>query len=78
MSHVPHELREEFPEFADRITALKQDDEHFRHMADEYHALNREIHRMETGVAPASEFAEEDLRKKRMVLKDAIYGLLKN
>lgn len=77
MSHVPHELREEFPEFADKIAALKADDEGFHEMAEEYHTINREIHRMETGLEGASDQAEEELRKKRMVLKDAIYAKLK-
>lgn len=77
MSHVPHELREDFPEFADRIHTLKEGDAHFRKIADKYHTLNREIHRIEVGEEHVSQFQEEDLRKERMRLKDEIYGLLK-
>ena len=77
MSHTPHELTEEFPEEADKIHALKESDAHFAKLADEYHELNREIHRMETDVEPASDEHQTELRKKRMALKDEIYALLK-
>ena len=77
MSHVPHELREDFPEFEDRIHELKENDAHFRRLSADYHTLNREIHRIEVGDEHVSQFAEEDLRKSRMRLKDEIYDLLK-
>ena len=77
MSHVPHELGEDFPEYEARIHALKEEDQHFRRLADDYHHLNREIHRIENGDEHVSQFAEEDLRKKRMHLKDEIYAMLK-
>ncbi|SDE21077.1 YdcH family protein [Kordiimonas lacus] len=77
MSHVPHELRDDFPEFEDRIHALKEDDAHFRNLSEKYHTLNREIHRIEVGEEHVSQFQEEDLRKQRMRLKDEIYGMLK-
>ncbi|NVJ96745.1 MAG: DUF465 domain-containing protein [Alphaproteobacteria bacterium] len=77
MSHVPHELREEFPEFADQLHALKESDAHFRKLADQYHTVNRDIHRLEIGEDHVSQFTEEDLRKERMRLKDEIYGMLR-
>ena len=52
MSHTPHELAEEFPDATDRIHALKETDGHFARLADEYHAVNRQIHRIETNVEP--------------------------
>lgn len=76
MSHTPHELHEEFPEHAEKITELKTSDAHFARLADEYHTLNREVHRAETNVEPVGEFAEQTLRKKRAALKDEIYRLL--
>ncbi len=78
MSHTPHELREDFPEFEDRIHTLKENDQHFRNLSEEYHSLNREIHRIEIGDEHVSQFTEEDLRKKRMRLKDEIYTMLKS
>lgn len=76
MSHTPHELHEEFPALADRIHALKVSDAHFARLADEYHAVNREVHRAETGVAPVDSLAESALRKKRSHLKDEIARIL--
>ena len=78
MSHVPHELREEFPEFTDVIHKLKEDSAHFRRLAEEYHAVNRSIHRLETGDEHMSQFDEENLRKERLRLKDELYALLKD
>lgn len=76
MSHVAHELHEEFPEKAEAIHALKASNAHFARLAEEYHTLNRTIHRMETEVEPADDAAVEDLKKKRLALKDEIAGLM--
>ncbi|ASP31958.1 YdcH family protein [Labrenzia sp. VG12] len=76
MSHVPHELHEEFPEAAEALHHLKVNDAHFARLADEYHTINREVHRIETDVAPASDEVLEDLKKKRLHLKDQIAALL--
>ena len=62
MSHVPHELAEEFPDKVDRIHELKTSHAHFARLFDEYHLINREIHRIETGVEPASDERSTDLR----------------
>ena len=76
MSHVPHELAEEFPDAVDRLHALKTSDAHFAKLADEYHEVNRDIHRKETDIDPASDEHITELRKKRMILKDEIYAML--
>lgn len=77
MSHTPHELAEEFPEFTDKMSALKQSDAHFAKLADEYHLINRQVHRAETNVEPMEQLAEEQLRKQRAALKDQIYAMLR-
>lgn len=76
MTHVPHELHEEFPEKADRIHQLKVDNAHFQKLFDDYHEVNRAIHRAETNVEPTDQFHEEALRKQRMRLKDEIARML--
>ncbi|WP_238366976.1 YdcH family protein [Mesobacterium pallidum] len=76
MSHTPHELHEEFPEFAARISELKANDTHFANLADKYHELNRAVHRAETNVEPVEEMTEVQMRKERAALKDALYKLL--
>ena len=76
MSHTPHELAEEFPHAADRIHALKRTSTHFARLADKYHELNRQIHRIETDIEPASDAYQTELRKKRLALKDEIQAIL--
>jgi uncharacterized protein len=76
MSNTPHELHEEFPEFAAKIHHLRETDGHFYRISNEYHELNRAIHRAETDVEPLDDFHMEDLRKQRMQLKDEIYEKL--
>ena len=76
MTHTPHELHEEFPELADKITEMKAGDAHFARLYDEYHEVNRAVHRAETNVAPVGDLAEVELRKKRALLKDELYGTL--
>ncbi len=77
MTHTPHELADEFPESAAQLHALKTSNPHFTRLFEEYHEVNRQIHRIETRVEPASEELEYVLRRKRMVLKDEIYAGLK-
>ncbi len=76
MSHVPHELHEEFPEQAARIHELKGSNAHFARLADRYHELNREIHRIESDVEPTSDEFAEQLKRERLALKDEIFALL--
>ncbi len=76
MSNTPHELAEEFPDKVELMSSLKQSDAHFARLSDQYHELNRAVHRAETSVEPVSEQAETDMRKQRATLKDEIWGIL--
>lgn len=76
MSHTPHELVAEFPDKADRIHELKVQDNHFKKLFDEYHDVNRAIHRAEINVEPMESLAEQALRKRRMGLKDELARML--
>lgn len=76
MSHTPHELPDEFPNLAEKISEMKQADAHFARLTDEYHELNRAVHRAETLVEPVEELVEVEMRRKRATLKDEIYRLL--
>ncbi|MCW1934267.1 YdcH family protein [Pararhodobacter zhoushanensis] len=77
MSHTPHELAEEFPSDVEKMHALKTNDAHFAKLFDDYHAVNKTIHRAETKVEPVAEEHEEALRKQRLVLKDEIAAMLR-
>lgn len=76
MTHTPHELHEDFPELTEKMHTLKVCDPHYAGMADEYHEINRIIHRLENGDEHMSHFDEEQIRKKRLVLKDTVYNYL--
>ncbi len=76
MSHVPHEIAAEFPEFKDRIHELKIADAHFRRLYDEYHNVNREVHRIEAAGLNVTDEHYEEVKRNRMRLKDDIYGML--
>jgi len=76
MSNTPHELAEEFPDKHDAISALKQSDAHFAALVENYHEVNRAIHRAETNIEPTGELHEVEMRKQRMALKDEIARLL--
>lgn len=78
MSHVPHELAEEFPGVARQIAALKADSPYFAGLADRYHVVNREIHRAETNVEPCSDQHMLELRQERLALKDKIAMALRS
>lgn len=76
MSNTPHTLGEEFPGHLDAIHALKAKDERFARILAEYDEVNDRIHRAETRVEPVSDDHEEELRKRRLALKDAIASAL--
>lgn len=76
MSHTPHALVEELPEFAEAIAARKAADPRFARLAQDYAALNEEVVRAESGLAPMEDLALEALKKQRLALLDEIRGIL--
>jgi uncharacterized protein YdcH (DUF465 family) len=76
MSNNPNDLADDFPGQADRIRALKTGNNHFARLYDNYVELNRTIHRIETRVEPADEDREEELKRRRVQIKDEIAAML--
>ena len=76
MSHTPHELADEFPADHALLHELKLSNPHFVTLADRYHAVNGEIHRIEAGVENTSDDYAETLKKKRLALVDEIAGII--
>ena len=76
MSVEHHDLIHEFPQLKARIHQLKVSDLNFRSLFDEYHQLTRSIEKMEDEVTPVATRTEEDAKKRRLHLKDALYRLL--
>ncbi|MBL8501487.1 MAG: DUF465 domain-containing protein [Nitrosomonas sp.] len=73
-----HDLHHEFPEYYDRIHELKTNNSHFARLFGEYHDLNREILRIEEGVENTTDEYLEELKKKRLLYKDKLYGMIAN
>ncbi len=76
MHNEAHDLIHELPEYKDKIHELKLSDNHFRKLFDDYHVANKAIHRIEQGVEAHGDDYVEDLKKKRLHLKDSLFQLL--
>lgn len=76
MSIEHHGLVTEFPEHKETIHKLKLGDAHFAKLFDEYHTLDRQIIRVEEDIEPRSDEFLEDLKKRRVQLKDQLYRMV--
>ncbi len=76
MSHTPNELAEEFPDRVEQMNTLKQENAHFSKLFDEYHEINRAVHRAETDVEPTDDLHMAEMRKQRLALKDEIWEMI--
>lgn len=74
--HTPNELTTIFKRDRDLITRLKQEDAHFARLADEYHEVNRQVHRIEAETEAASDERTETLKKQRLALLDTLTGIV--
>ena len=77
MSDFHHDIGSEFPEHRERIHTLKTGNAHFARLFDEYHQVDKEIARIEQEVQPAGDDAAEELKRRRVRLKDEIFGMLR-
>jgi len=71
-----HPLVKEFPELHEAIHELKTHDEHFRELFEEYEKVDKEIYRIESDSEPASDQYTEELKLRRVRLKDELYAML--
>lgn len=71
-----HSLINEFPEMRERIHRMKTSDNHFARLFAEYDAVEHEVHRIESGAEAAGDERLETLKKRRLSLKDELFGLL--
>ena len=71
-----HDLATEFPEFKEKIHTLKMEDRHFARLFEEYQEVDMQIIRSEQEIeVHADEFMEE-LKLKRLHLKDELFAML--
>ena len=76
MTHTLHDLHSEFPDDGDILHQLKLHNGHYQTLAERYHDVNRAVHRIESGVEPASDARSEDLKKQRLALLDEVAALI--
>ena len=71
--HVDHHpLIKDFPELRAQLHSLRQDDQEFARLADEYETLDRRIYEVEDGRASLDDLALQALKTERVALKDQI------
>lgn len=68
-----HALTADFPEYFNKIRNLHMEDTSFRQQSERYHALDREIHSLESRGVPMSDQAFSDMKMERAQLKDSLY-----
>lgn len=71
-----HDLHHEFPEFAAAIHDLKVGNHHFARLFDEYHGLTAKVEQLEVQDVPVDDFTIEEMKKRRLRLKDELYAML--
>ena len=76
MLNEKHDLVHELPEHRDTIHNLKMTNNHFARLFDEYHEVDHEVHRIETGVENTSDDYLEERKKARLHLKDELYRMI--
>ncbi|CAD7844889.1 MAG: hypothetical protein [Olavius algarvensis Gamma 3 endosymbiont] len=72
-----HDLVHELPEHRDKIHQLKLSNQHFAKLFDEYHEVDHEVHRIETGIENTSDEYLDGRKKRRLYLKDELYRMIK-
>lgn len=77
MGDYHHDIGVEYPEYRERIHELKTGNAHFARLFDAYHEVDREIARIEQEIEPTDDAHAEDLKKRRVVLKDELFEMLR-
>ncbi|MFV2032639.1 MAG: YdcH family protein [Gammaproteobacteria bacterium] len=78
MLNEKHDLVHEFPEYRDAIRHLKSSNLHFARLFDEYHEIDHEVLRIETGIENSSDEYLGERKKKRLYLKDELFRMVRN
>ena len=78
MSPAKHDLHHEFPESAEAIHELKMNNHHFARLFEEYHDIDHDVHRIESGAEVSSDEYIENKKKLRLKLKDELYQMIQD
>lgn len=72
-----HPLARDLPEYKDAIHTLKANDAHFLKLFDEYETLDKSIVRAEQGLEHLPDLELDELKMKRVQLKDSLVEILR-
>jgi uncharacterized protein YdcH (DUF465 family) len=73
---IPHDLQDEFPGLAAIVERLTRTNYEFGRLAAAYDQINRHIWRIESEDEATTDDVLENLKKRRLLLKDDIAALL--
>lgn len=66
-----------FPEYREQITQLKISDLNFVRLFEKHNSLDQKIRHMEAHIEPSTHEEIEQLKKEKLLIKDALYNILK-
>ena len=73
-----HDIDHEFPEFHDRLVALRASDPEFDELVSHHDTVDDQIRELEERQQPVSDEEMEKLKYERTALKDRIYQRLRS
>ena len=73
----PHDVEHEFPEFKEVLLEMKSQDSRLADLVEEYERLNADIVDIEENDKLFQDFEFEEMKKRRLMLKDQIYFILR-
>ena len=71
-----HDLIHEFPEHREKILILQKQSNRFRKLFEDYKETDHQIYRIEEGMVVTTDERLNELRMKRVYLKDSVYRQL--
>ena len=73
-----HKFAKDFPQLKQYIHQLKITDNEFAALMKEYDELDDQIYRIEEGIETPSDAYTEELKLKRVGLKDKLFAMIKH
>jgi uncharacterized protein YdcH (DUF465 family) len=76
MTKRVHTILNEFPEMSERIHTIKGNNVHFARLSEKYDELESGIHHMQNSGEAYTDEHMEELKKKRLKLRDELFAIL--
>ena len=72
-----HDLLHEFPDLEAKIATLRDSNEEFLRLMNDYDNLDARVRKLEELGTPVADETIEDLKKERLLRKDRLYEILR-